>query len=144
MLKELDTKVIVSFKYIAELELLKRLLPESYVICGSVKETSRRDVIEAFKSDETKVLLVQEQTVSVSLDLSFCDTIIFYSVGDDLITHSQIRDRLMGRFQKSDQVHYYYLLCNKTIDKKIYKALKNNTKKSELYANWKVWLKGDD
>jgi len=144
LLSELEDKIIVSFKYLKELKSVREIFPDALVISGEVKEKTRQDVIKQFKDSDTNILLVQEQTVSVSLELSFCNKIIFYSIGDDLITHSQIRDRLMGRFQQSDEVQYYYLLCEKTIDTKIYKALKSNTKKSELYANWRTWLGGDD
>lgn len=133
-------KVVVSFKYKAEIEAVSKLVPNCCVITGEVTESRRAAIIEYFRAGKCNVLLVQEQTVSMGVDLSHCKSMIFYSTGDDLITHNQIKDRLMGRFQKSDEVIYYYLLCDNTIDTKIYKALISNISKAEQLANWKTWI----
>lgn len=140
-LTEGGEQTVVSFKYLTEIaEAYRNFYPKCRMITGGVIESKRNEIIQDFREGKFPILLVQEQTVSMGVDLSHCKSMVFFSTGDDLITHNQIKDRLMGRFQKSEEVIYYYLLCEKTIDEKIYKALMNNISKAEQLANWKTWI----
>lgn len=137
-----DTRIVISCRYIEDVSRLHNHLSGSAVyIIGVMSSNTRKQAVDFWINDKkARVLIIQEQTMSMGVDLSIAHHMIFYSWGEDSITHSQVRDRLMGRFQKSPVVHYHYMICRKTIDELMYRNLKGKITKAEMAANWRRYL----
>jgi SNF2 family DNA or RNA helicase len=136
-----NSKIVVCCRYIQDIARLRNKLIDAVIITGRDSSKARDEKLELWRnSSSVHVLIIQEQCMSMGLDLSISNNMIFYSWGEDSVTHSQVRDRLMGRFQKSDVVHYYYMICNYTIDTILYKTLKSNISFAEQAANWRKWV----
>lgn len=137
---------ILCCKFLHEIRAIVSVLNTAFpqitvdVITGSVKEKDRIEIINRVNVGITQVLIVQERSVSTAIDLSKLRTMVFYSFSEDSVNNSQLRDRIMGRNQKSDQVNYFYLVTEKTIDLKIYKQLTHKTTRASKLANWRKWL----
>jgi len=137
-----DTRIIIVCKYIADIDILQTTFKVPYIM-GSTAPKAREEEVAAWQKGieiEHRILIIQEQCMSMGVDLSAANHMIFFSWGEDSITHSQVKDRLMGRNQKADVVHYHYMIVRKTIDELMYKALKKNITTAEKAANWKHWL----
>jgi len=115
------------------------------IITGGLTATQRKGIVASAKKVPASVLLVQERTIAMGMDLSYADQMAFYSWSDDAILHSQVKDRITGRFQDSHTVHYYYLVAERTSDVQLLKNTLSHISKAEALVNWERYrVKGDD
>jgi hypothetical protein len=146
--KQPGEQVIVVIKYTEGLDALVTYLEKQagrkvYVIRGGLTLHQRETIIQHAKAQPESLLIVQERTVAMGMDLSYTKHMIFYSWSDDAILHSQVKDRIAGRFQDSDCVNYTYLIAHKTSDVQLLKHTLNHLSKAEALANWEKYrLKG--
>lgn len=115
-----------------------------FTLFGGMTLKERKGAIESAKCMPASVLLVQERTVAMGMDLSYTDQFIFYTWTDDSILHGQLKDRIAGRFQDSDRLHYYYLIARNTIDREYYRSTKHHLSRAEQLANWERYRKDRD
>jgi SNF2 family DNA or RNA helicase len=73
------------------------------------------------------VLVVQIQSGAEGIDLTRAHYAIYYSLGFSLGGYEQSLARIHRPGQKS-KVTYYHLIVDKSVDVKVYKALKNKKK----------------
>lgn len=139
--EDFENKIVISCRYTADVRMVEEYVG-GQIITGSIDASMRNTRLERWRAGVrgSNILVFQEQTMSMGVDLSLAHHMIFFSWGEDSIVHSQVRDRLMGRYQKSEVVHYHYLICKKTIDELMYKSLKGNISKAQLAADWKKWI----
>lgn len=117
-------QVIVFCNYLKELEYIKSRL-DCYVITGSTK--NRNKIIDDFKSDN-KPLLMTYGVGSYSLNLQFCNEIVYSSINFDYAKMEQSKYRIKRIGQEQD-IKYTYFLTNLGITKLI---LENLDKKMTL------------
>lgn len=96
LLRRTKGKVIVACTHLYELDLVGGLLDSEgikyYKISGSTKDKNR--TIESFQLGSGKVLLVQPRTVSMAVDISVANDLIWYSSDFNYVTYKQASDRI--------------------------------------------------
>lgn len=94
----------------------------TYRLDGSIRPKDREDVLDAFRSTDHGVLVVQVATGSLGIDLTCANIAVFFSVDYSLINFTQCRDRL-HRMGQHSPVTYYHLIAEGTVDEKVYELL---------------------
>ena len=119
-----DKQVIVFCNYLKEIEYIKSRI-DCYVITGSTK--NRNKIIDDFKSNN-KPLLMTYGVGSYSLNLQFCNEIVYSSINFDYAKLEQSKYRIKRIGQEKD-IKYTYFLTDLGITKLI---LENINKKMTL------------
>ncbi len=137
-----NKRVIVFCNYLDELNYIAGEI-DCYTITGAVK--NRAEIIEKFKND-TKPLLITFGCGSFSLNLQFCNEIVYSSLNFDygLIEQSKFRIKRIGQ---DSNIKYTYILANcgitkmieQNLDKKV--NLKNLIKEKIAKGEAKEWVK---
>lgn len=131
-------QVVVVAKFRPEIEsLVNELYSIANVreISGRVSEADRTEARNLFEDGEVDVLVLQQKTSSMGIDLSSAKTMIFYSVDYKLDDYQQVRDRIMGRNQKATAVTYYHIAVPGSVDMTIIDSLRNNENLTSSIAN---------
>jgi SNF2 family DNA or RNA helicase len=117
-------KVVVVCRFIPEIEAIEAMLiahgKSVLVIRGGQPYQGE------FNAD---VVIIQVQA-GVAIDLSEAEIIIFYSCDYSYIDYEQIRYRI--RSYDTSQVTEYFLICTKTIDELVYRAVTQKKKFADL------------
>lgn len=97
VLRRCDGKVIIACTHLWEIKLVRRYLRikgfKYLTITGATP--NKNDVIEAFQLDrEARVLLVQPRTVSMAVDISVAQDLIWYTSDFNYVTFKQASDRI--------------------------------------------------
>lgn len=119
-----NKKIIVFSNFLAEIEYISSKI-DCYTITGRTKE--RNDIIENFKNDN-KPLLMTFGVGSYSLNLQFCDEIVYTSLNFDYAKIEQSKYRIKRIGQDKD-IKYTYFLSDLGINRLI---LDNLDKKKNL------------
>ena len=119
-----DKQVIVFCNYLDEIDYISSKL-DCYVITGNIK--NRNEIIKKFKNDN-KPLLMTYGVGSYSLNLQFCNEIVYSSINFDYAKLEQSKYRIKRIGQEQD-IKYTYFLTNLGITKLI---LENLDKKMTL------------
>ena len=119
-----DKKIIVFCNFINEIEYIK-LNVDCYAIIGSTK--NRNEIINQFKNDN-KPLIMTYGVGSYSLNLQFCNEIVYSSINFDYAKIEQSKYRIKRIGQEKD-IKYTYFLTDLGINKLI---LENLNKKQTL------------
>lgn len=102
------------------------------VISGSVDSMDREDIIERFKSKETKVLITNPHTLAESVSLhKSCHDAIYFEYSFNLVHLLQSKDRIHRLGLNEDDYTQYYFMQNNfvspdgdfSLDKRIYERL---------------------
>lgn len=131
-----DKQIIVFCGFIKEIEYISGKI-NCYVITGNIK--NRNEIIENFKNDN-KPLLMTYGVGSYSLNLQFCNEIVYSSINFDYAKIEQSKYRIKRIGQDKD-IKYTYFLTDLGINKLI---LENINKKMTLENLIKEKLEGDD
>lgn len=117
-------QVIVFCTYLEEIRQVSNLV-DSYIITGDTK--GRQGIIDRFKNDN-KPLLMTLGVGSYSLNLQFCNEIVYSSINFDygLIEQSKYRIKRIGQERS---IKYTYFLTDVKITQLV---LENNAKKRTL------------
>lgn len=122
VLAQTTGKVIVCCAHLHELGTVAQSLEEAGVeyltISGSTKQKNL--VIDEFQVGPAKVLLVQPQSVSMAVDISVAEDLIWYSSDFNYVTFRQASDRI----KLSPSSPTVYFLCAKgTVDEDVWVTL---------------------
>lgn len=125
VLDKTEGKVIICCTHLKEIELVSQYLEDSgiifHTITGSVKDKNM--VIEKFQLGRGKVLLVQPRTVSMAVDISVANDLIWYSSDFNYVTYKQASDRI----KLSPNHPSVYFLCGKgTVDEDVFITLQKD------------------
>lgn len=137
-------QVIVVIRFVKDLQLVQQACMfgakrNTFVITGGLTATERKALIAKAKATPESVLIVQERTVAMGMDLSYTNQMLFYSWSDDSILHSQLKDRITGRFQDSTTANYYYIVAEHTSDRQLLRNTINHLSKADSLANWEKY-----
>ena len=133
-------KLVVFARFVAEIDAIERLLIKKKIgyalIKGDVKD--RAEQVEKFQKDETvRVFVGQIQTTGMGLTLTATDTAVFYSLDYSFSNYEQAKARI-HRIGQKNNCTYIHLIANKTIDEKVFDALKRKKSIADLVVdNWR-------
>jgi len=121
-------KLVIFHRFKAEAVLIKKVLSRYDVgyYNGSVPEQERQATKVAFQDGKLDAIVVQIATGAMGVSFDTAHINVFYSLDFSLMNYLQARDRVMGRFQKSNVVTNYFLAIEKSIDLKLINTLKND------------------
>lgn len=136
-----DKQVIIFCNYLDEIDYISSKL-DCYVITGNIK--NRNEIIKKFKNDN-KPLLMTYGVGSYSLNLQFCNEIVYSSINFDYAKLEQSKYRIKRIGQEQDIKYTYFLtdlgitkLILENINKKM--TLENLVKEKMMEGDLK-WLK---
>ena len=133
LLGDIDSKVIIWARFRADLELIESELGSSAVSYhGGVSNDARAHAVEAFQKDpKIKYFVGQPQSGGIGLTLTAASYAIYYSNSFDLEVRLQSEDRC-HRIGTTKNVTYIDIEANKTIDKKIIRALRDKKSLADM------------
>lgn len=131
-----NKRVIVFCNYLEEIKYIAERV-ESYVINGKTRH--RDEIIENFKKNNIPLIMTYG-VGSYSLNLQFCNEIVYSSINFDYAKLEQSKYRIK-RLGQNENIKYAYFLTNLGINKFI---LKNINKKMTLNNLVKEKMKGND
>jgi len=148
VLEEAPDKVIIWANYVTDIKQISTALKEKYgansfvTYFGETNDDDRKMAIERFQKDETcKYFVGNPQTGGMGITLTAANTVVYYSNSYNLEHRLQSEDRAHRIGQKNNVV-YVDIVCPKTIDAKIVKALRDKKQVSTqvMGDQWKDWL----
>lgn len=136
--KEDNKKIIIFCRYTSDVSEIESFLGnEAIRFDGTISQKRRTMNLEKFKSESQKRFLVMNLNCgSYSLNLQFCDTIIYYSHSWDLALRLQSEDRV-HRYGQKNKVRIYDIYAEMTIDKKTVQCL---SRKENMLEQFKEFL----
>jgi SNF2 family DNA or RNA helicase len=131
ILEESDGKVIIWANYRHDIEQIKIALQEKYKMnsvaayYGDTPAEDRQKIIEDFQNPDSdlRFFVGNPKTGGYGITLTEANLVIYYSNNFDLEVRIQSEDRA-HRIGQKNKVTYIDLMCPKTVDEKIVKALK--------------------
>ena len=149
LLEETEGKVIIWATYVSDIENivveLKKAYGEASTVAyyGAVDPRVRQKQITLFqeKNGPTRYFVGNPQTGGYGITLTAANTVVYYSNSYDLEKRLQSEDRA-HRIGQTNKVTYVDLICEKTVDEKIVKALRNkvNIANEILGEDLKDWI----
>jgi hypothetical protein len=126
LLRRCEGKIIIACTHLWEVKLVRGYLRRRgighTVIVGATKDKSH--VIEAFQRDrELRVLLVQPQTVSMAVDISVAQDLIWYSSNFNYVTFKQASDRIK---LSPANPRVWFLCARGSVDEDVWKTLQED------------------
>ena len=137
---EANKKLVVFARFVPEIDEIELLLRKKGIgyslIKGDVQD--RADQVDKFQKDSnTKVFVGQIQTTGMGLTLTAADTAVFYSLDYSFSNYEQAKARI-HRIGQKNKCTYIHLIAQKTIDEKVFDALKKKKSIADLVVdNWK-------
>ncbi|MBX3045153.1 MAG: DEAD/DEAH box helicase [Candidatus Kapabacteria bacterium] len=105
-------KIAIFYKFIAEGEVLKKLMPNS------------TDSPEKFNQEPETVFICQIQSGSMGVNLASADILIFYNIDFSALQYWQARARLQD-FKRDKPPLVHWLMIENGIEEKVYQAVLN-------------------
>jgi Superfamily II DNA/RNA helicases, SNF2 family len=149
LLEETEGKVIIWANYVEDIKnivaTLKKTHGEASTVeyHGSVDPRIRQKQIALFqeKNGPARYFVGNPQTGGYGITLTAASTVVYYSNNYDLEKRLQSEDRA-HRIGQTNKVTYVDLICEKTVDEKIVKALRNkiNVANEILGEDLKSWI----
>lgn len=127
-----DKKVICFCNYIEEIKQIEESFGgQCYKIDGSTSLNKRNEIIKAFEDGDNKPLILSLGVGSYSLNLQFCNEIVYSSLSFDFAKMEQSKYRIKRTGQVND-IKYTYILSDLKINQLIYKNLDKKQSLKEL------------
>lgn len=128
-------QAIIYCAYTHEIEMVSKLLSKASIphsmTYGEISKEEIRLGIKAFKNGESRVMVCQPKGNEFGRNWSFCDTTIFFSTPDALLSRQQCEDRTVSVTQRSPQL-YIDLQAENSIEESIYRSLLAKETKQEM------------
>jgi hypothetical protein len=126
VLSRCDGKVIICCTHLWEVKLVRRYLRRHglgyRMITGDTK--GKNDVIDDFQRDrDVRVLLVQPRTVSMAVDISVANDLIWYSSDFNYVTFKQTSDRI--KLSPANPT-VWFLCARDTVDEDVWITLQED------------------
>lgn len=126
LLSDMPQRVVVFAHFRNDIDRIKAMLAkrrrDSFVIDGRVTPAQRALAVEQWEQSNDGVLISQIAVASLGIDLTAAHTAIYFSVDYNLTNWIQCHGRLHRHGQES-KVTNYYLITERSIDQKVYRAL---------------------
>jgi len=150
ILEETDGKAIIWANYRHDIKRIEKLLIDMYgeesvgTYYGDVPQERREEVINQFQNPNSpmRFFVGNTQTGGYGITLTAASTVIYFSNNYDLEKRLQSEDRA-HRIGQTNKVTYIDIVCEKTVDEKIVKALRKKQSIASTILgedNLKDWL----
>lgn len=151
ILEETDGKIIIWANYRYDIKRIEKMLKETYgdnsvgTYYGGVEQSERERVIDEFQNPDSplRFFVGNTQTGGYGITLTAASTVIYYSNNYDLEKRLQSEDRA-HRIGQTNKVTYIDIVCERTVDEKIVKALRKKQSIANLVLGEETftdWLK---
>jgi SNF2 family DNA or RNA helicase len=151
ILEETDGKVIIWANYRYDIQRIAKALIEIYgresvgTYYGGVEQNERERVIDEFQNlnSPLRFFVGNTQTGGYGITLTAATVVIYYSNNYDLEKRLQSEDRA-HRIGQTNKVTYIDIVCERTVDEKIVKALRRKQSIANLVLGEETltdWLK---
>lgn len=151
ILEETDGKVIIWANYRYDIKRIEKTLKEIYgansvgTYYGGVEQVERERVINEFQDPNSplRFFVGNTQTGGYGITLTAASTVVYYSNNYDLEKRLQSEDRA-HRIGQTNKVAYIDIVCERTVDEKIVKALRKKQSIANLVLGEETftdWLK---
>ena len=119
-------KLVVIARFIPEMDEIEKMLQNKGIkyscVRGGIKD--RDEQIRSFQENpETMVFLGQIQAAGLGITLTAASTMVFYSMDYSMANFDQAKARI-HRVSQTENCHYIYLICKKTVDVRVLHALR--------------------
>ena len=123
---EEDQKLVIMARFVPELDDIQNLLEKKKIgfacVRGGVKD--RDEEIRRFQTDGAcRVFVGQIAAAGLGITLTAASTMVFYSLDYSMSNFEQAKARI-HRAGQSQNCLYLYLVCKKTVDRKVLHALR--------------------
>lgn len=122
-------KIIIWTKYTADIEIIESMLIDNFkdseyvIFSGSKNESEKAMALNNFKyNDEVRFFIATQSTGAFGLNLPEASYTVFYNNGFKYSERIQAEDRNY-RIGQNEAVTYIDIICNNSIDTKIYNTL---------------------
>lgn len=126
MLDEISGKVIIWCQFRPEIELVSLALEKAEIhyveFHGGCKEEEKKHAVKSFRTDGKVKVFLATRAAAYGLTLIEAHNAIYYSQGYSLEQYLQSQDR-SHRIGQKFKCNYTHLVCDRTVDVKIIKAL---------------------
>jgi SNF2 family DNA or RNA helicase len=148
VLDEASGKVIIWANYRSDIQAIEEKLNEEYgkkavvTYYGATSSEDRQEAVRRFQTDPDCLYFVSNPHVGgFGITLTEARNVVYYSNSYNLEHRLQSEDRA-HRIGQKNAVTYVDLVCRKTVDEKIIKALRDKKMLSAqvLGDEWKEWL----
>tara|TARA_R100001369_G_scaffold1065_1_gene3644 strand:+ start:8793 stop:10238 length:1446 start_codon:yes stop_codon:yes gene_type:complete len=150
VLEETDGKVIIWANYRHDIQKIEQTLSKLYgpesvgTYYGDVDQERREEVINNFQNldNPLRFFVGNTQTGGYGITLTAASTVVYYSNNYDLEKRLQSEDRA-HRIGQTNKVTYIDIVCERTVDEKIVKALRHKQSIAQTVLgeeHWKDWL----
>lgn len=142
-----NKKVIIWSNWVYCINEIDKLLEQEGInhglLYGAIPYEQREENIEAFNDKENQelmVLVANPASVGESISLhKVCQNAIYFDINYNVTNHFQSKDRIhrCGMPKGNEQVTYYYLLAERSIETKILKHIQNKEKRMNEFLDKK-------
>ena len=119
-----------TIKYLAER--LQQAGFDNEILMGGMKE-SKQSIIDRFKSEPSKSILIASEVASEGVDLQFCRILINYDLPWNPMKIEQRIGRIDRHGQQAEKINILNFCYNNTIDQRIYEKL---YQRLNIFENW--------
>ena len=131
-----DKQVIIWIQFHFEGHALMDIFKEKACsLWGDLNHDQRERSISDFQTGKKQYLIANPATAAHGLTFVNCQYAIYFSLSYSAELWKQSQDRI-HRIGQAKNVTYIYLLCNNSIDLKIYEILRSKKKLSEECLSW--------
>jgi SNF2 family DNA or RNA helicase len=128
--------VVVWFRYNAELSATLDRLGANKIsaegITGMTKLNRRQEIMDAFRMNQVRVLLLQLKVGKFGLNLSTASTAIYFSNSYDMEDRAQSEERILDP-RKTEPLLYIDLLTENSVDEAVYQILREKKVSSKFF-----------
>lgn len=135
LMDEVSGKMIIWCQFRSEIELVVRALEKADVgyveFHGGCSHEEKSYAVHNLRNDPRVKVFLATRAAAYGLTLVEASTAVYYSQGYSLEEYLQSQDRI-HRIGQDDHCNYVHLVCNKTIDIKIIRALADKKNVADL------------
>lgn len=135
VLDEISGKAIVWCQFRSEIELVAKALQKAGIhfmeFHGGCTEEEKGLAVQSLRHDPKCKVFLATRAAAYGLTLTEASTAIYFSQGYSLEEYAQSQDRI-HRIGQNDHCNYIHLVCDKTVDTKIIKALEGKKNVADL------------
>ena len=137
-------KLVIFARYTAEINAICSLIEKKKVkygkINGEIPMKMRGQIVEDFQKGDSMIMVGQIDAAGTGITLHVSSCVVYYSLTYNYATYAQSTDRV-HRIGQHHPCTYIHLVCPKTIDMQILKALsrKEDLAKS-IVDNWRLYF----
>jgi len=149
ILEEVSGKAIIWATYRKNIDIIRKTITAKYgqeaivTYFGDTSDADRAEALVKFQdpNNPCRFFLGNPKTGGYGLTLTAASTVIYYSNNYELEVRLQSEDRA-HRIGQTKSVNYIDIVCEKTVDEKIIKALRSKKQISSaiLGDEWKQWI----